>query len=472
MPKLPSYTSLKSLPKEWDGLPMPQRGWALVAIIFGVGLSVLDATIINVALPTMAHDLRITEAESIWIVNGYQLATVTTMLIFSAIANRVGYKRIYAFGLLLFTLSSLGCALSTSFQMLILSRVVQGLGAAAMTSINTTLVRLIFPRRELGRGMGLNATIVAIASVAGPTIASSVMSFSTWHWLFAINIPLGLAAIYMSLRFLPPNPEGKRRRINSVDCVMNILAFGLLFTIIGGFAQGLSSHILLPAAIACVTVWVVYIRRQAGSKDPLLPFDLMRIPIFSFSVATSICSYIAQMASLVALPFMLQYGLGFSDVESGFLLTAQPFVIMFAAPIAGRLIERLHAGLLGGVGLVLMGAGAALLAGLESGSTTIDIVGRLMICGVGFALFQSPNNSILVASAPPERSGSASGVQGTARLVGQTTGAALVALVFNLVGVEQGAFAALWISSALSIAGAIFSFARLKLPLPEVLRRE
>lgn len=458
--------------KQWDGLPMPQRAWALIAIIFGVGLSVLDATIVNVALPTMAQELGIREADSIWIVNAYQLATVMTMLIFAAIANNVGYKKIYALGLLLFTLSSLGCALSSSLITLTLSRIVQGLGAAAMTSINTTLVRLIFPRNRLGRGMGLNATIVAVASVAGPTIASSVMSFTTWHWLFAINIPIGVAAIILSLKFLPPNPKSAPRLISISGCVMNALAFGSLFMFIGGISHGFAEWLLYTLGCTTLIVWVIYIKSQVAKTDPILPFDLMKIPIFSFSVATSVCSYIAQMASMVALPFLLQYRLQYSDVESGFILTAWPFIIMFAAPVAGRLIEHVHAGLLGGIGLTLMSIGALLLATISSDATEWDIVWRLMVGGIGFALFQSPNNSILVASAPPERSGSASGMQGTARLVGQTSGAALVALMFNFWGVDQGCIYSLWSCSALALAGAIFSLLRLNLPLPELLRPE
>ncbi len=464
-------TPLKSR-DEWDGLPMPKRLWAILAIAFGVGLSVIDATITNVALPTIALSLGVSEASSIWVVNAYQLATVMTMLSFSAIGNRVGYRKVYTFGLSLFTLASVGCALSSTLGQLIASRVVQGLGAAAVTSINTTLIRIIYPRNRLGRGMGLNATIVAVASVAGPTLASAVLSVARWPWLFAINLPIGLAAVFLTWRFLPDNPvQSRERRFDWRDGVLNALFFGLLFATAEAFTGGWPRGWALLLGVLLGGVGYTYIRSQLLKPHPILPFDLLRIPIFSMSVATSICSYLAQMSAMVALPFYLQQNHGYSDVETGLLMTAWPFVIMFAAPVAGRLVEQVHAGVLGGVGLLVMASGAFFLATLPADASAADIMWRLALTGVGFAGFQSPNNSILVASAPQARSGSASGMQGTARLIGQTGGAALVAALFRAFGTETGALYALYTSAFLALLGSAVSLSRLKQPLPEVLRR-
>ena len=203
---------------------------------------------------------------------------------------------------------------------------------------------------------------------------------------------------------------------------------------------------------------------------PILPFDLLRIPIFSVSVLTSICSFLAQMLAMVALPFYLQHACGYDDVATGLLLTAWPAVIMVVAPVAGLLVERVHAGLLGGTGLAAMAAGLLLLAFLPEHPTDFEIVWRLVLCGAGFGLFQSPNNSILIASAPPERSGSASGMLATARLLGQTTGAALMAFLFHIVP-DDSTHTALLLSAGLALTGAVVSLARLSLPLPEGLTR-
>ena len=455
---------------EWNGLPMPRRLWAILAVTFGVALSVLDGTIANVALPTIAHELGVSSADSIWVVNAYQLAIVVSLLSFSTLGDVVGYRRIYIGGLVFFTLSSVGCAFAGSLEMLIAMRVIQGFGGAAVVSINTSIIRIIYPRDQLGRGMGINATVVAIASVAGPTLAAAILSMASWHWLFAINIPIGIAAVWLSMRFLPYNPVRlSDRRFDWRDGVMNALTFGLLIASVEGFSHGLDPRIVACGASAFCVVGYLFVR-SLRKPYPLLPFDLLRIPIFSLSVFTSICSFVAQMLALVALPFFLQKELGYSDVQTGLLLTAWPAVIVVVAPVAGLLVERVHAGVLGGVGLTVMAAGLLLLALLPDHPTDGAIIWRLVVCGAGFGLFQSPNNSILIASAPAYRSGSASGMLATARLIGQTTGAALMALFFHLFP-SNSTHLALYVSAALALAGALASSTRISLALPESLRR-
>ena len=345
-----------------DGIPMPRRIWAILAVAFGVSLSVIDSTIANVALPTISRALGISSADSIWVVNAYQLAIVVSLLSFSALGDLVGYRKIYIGGLALFTAASVGCALSQSLGTLVAGRVLQGFGAAAVTSVNTTLIRIIYPRNRLGRGMGINATVVAVSSVAGPTLAAGVLSAAEWPWLFAVNIPVGLVALALSRRFLPANPVRVRdRRFDWRDAAMNALVFGLLMASVEGFSHGLDPRIVALGAAVLVPVGFVFIRRQLREPYPILPFDLLRIPIFSVSVLTSICSFLAQMLAMVALPFYLQHACGYDDVATGLLLTAWPAVIMVVAPVAGLLVERVHAGLLGGTGLAAMAAGLLLL---------------------------------------------------------------------------------------------------------------
>ena len=457
---------------EWNGLPMPRRLWAILAVTFGVALSVLDGTIANVALPTIAHELGVSSADSIWVVNAYQLAIVVSLLSFSTLGDVVGYRRIYIGGLVFFTLSSVGCAFAGSLEMLIAMRVIQGFGGAAVVSINTSIIRIIYPRDQLGRGMGINATVVAIASVAGPTLAAAILSMASWHWLFAINIPIGIAAVWLSMRFLPYNPVRlSDRRFDWRDGVMNALTFGLLMASVEGFSHGLDPRLLTLGIAALLIVGFFFIRSQLREPYPILPFDLLRIPIFSVSVVTSICSFLGQMLAMVALPFYLQHEFGYDEVATGLLMTAWPAVIMVVAPVAGMLIERIHAGLLGGTGLTAMAAGLFLLAFLPEHPVPGDIVWRLVLCGAGFGLFQSPNNSILIASAPPERSGSASGMLATARLIGQTTGAALMALLFHIVP-DDSTHTALLLAGGFALTGAVVSLTRIRLPLPEGLARQ
>ena len=450
---------------------MPRRLGAILAVAFGVSLSVIDGTIANVALPTIGQKLGISSADSIWIVNAYQLAIMVSLLSFSALGDVVGYRKVYIGGLMLFTVASVGCSLSGSLQSLVLARVMQGFGAAAITSVNTTLIRFIYPKARLGRGMGINATVVAVSSVAGPTLAAGILSVADWPWLFAVNIPMGLIALSLSRRFLPENPVRVREhRFDWRDAVMNALTFGLLMASVEGFSHGLDPRLLSLGVAALIVVGFFFIRSQLREPYPILPFDLLRIPIFSVSVATSICSFLGQMLAMVALPFYLQEVCGYDDVATGLLLTAWPAVIMVVAPAAGMLVERVHAGILGGTGLAAMAAGLFLLAFLPEHPTDFDIIWRLVLCGAGFGLFQSPNNSILIASAPPERSGSASGMLATARLIGQTTGAALMALLFHIVP-GHSTHPALLLAGGFAVTGAVVSLARISLPLPEGLTR-
>ncbi|VUC83032.1 export protein [Salmonella sp. NCTC 11881] len=238
-----------------DGLPLPQRYGAILTIIIGISMAVLDGAIANVALPTIATDLHASPASSIWIVNAYQIAIVVSLLSLSFLGDMFGYHRIYKCGLVVFLLSSLFCALSDSLQMLTLARIAQGFGGAALMSVNTALIRLIYPQRHLGRGMGINSFIVAVSSAAGPTIAAAILSISSWKWLFLINVPLGIIALILAIRFLPANiAHDTKPRFDLPSAVMNALTFGLLITALSGFAQGQSLTLIGAELLVLVVV--------------------------------------------------------------------------------------------------------------------------------------------------------------------------------------------------------------------------
>jgi DHA2 family multidrug resistance protein-like MFS transporter len=447
-----------------DGLPVPQRYGAIMAIALGITVAVLDGAIANVALPTIARELQASPAESIWIVNAYQLAIIISLLSLSFLGDILGYRRIYQAGLVVFTCTSLLCALSGSLEMLTFARVLQGFGGAALMSVNTALIRIIYPQRYLGRGMGINSLIVAVSTAAGPTVAAAVLSVASWKWLFLINVPVGLAALYLAFRFLPDNiQKAKEQRFDVPSAIMNALTFGLLISALSGFAQGQSGKLVLCELVALVIVGFLFIRRQLKMPFPLLPVDLLRIPIFSLSIGTSVCSFCAQMLAMVSLPFFLQTVLQRGEVATGLLLTPWPLATMVMAPIAGRLTDRYHAGLLGAIGLAMFATGLFALALLPDSPSDLNIIWRMALCGAGFGLFQSPNNHTIISSAPRHRSGGASGMLGTARLLGQTSGAALVALMFNLFG-AHGTHASLLLAGSFSSLAAVVSALRITQP--------
>lgn len=451
----------KTLP---DGLPTPRRYGAILTIALGITVAVLDGTIVNVALPTIARDLSASPAESIWVVNSYQIAIIVSLLSMSFLGDLFGYRRVYQCGLVLFCLTSLFCALSTSLPMLTVARVLQGFGGAALMSVNTALIRLIYPQRFLGRGMGINSFIVAVSSAAGPSVAAAILSVASWQWLFLINVPIGILAFVLALRYLPPNQQkAQGQRFDIPSAIMNALTFGLLISAISGFSQGQSGVLITGELFALIIVGYFFIRRQLALPFPILPVDLLRIPVFSLSMVTSVCSFTAQMLAFVSIPFFLQTVLGRSEVETGLLLTPWPLATMVMAPLAGYLIERVHAGLLGGLGLAVMATGLFALALLPPNPGDLDVVWRMILCGAGFGLFQSPNNHTIISAAPRHRSGGASGMLGTARLLGQSSGAALVALMFNLFH-EHGTHASLLLAGSFATLAAIVSSLRMSQP--------
>ena len=441
-----------------DGLPVPQRYWAIAAILLAISMSVLDSTIANIALPSIARGFRVTGAASVWVINAYQLAILVALLPLASLGEAVGYRRVSQTGLAVFTAASLACAFAPSLGVLCLARVVQGFGAAGIMSVNAALVRFTYPQHMLGRAIGINAFVIATSAAIGPTIASAVLAVAQWRWLFAINVPIGVIAIAIAI-FALPAAERVPRRLSHAGTALNAAALVLLVTGLQTFAHE-QAALLASAQIAlgCVFAFAL-VRHELGSPAPLVPLDLLRIRLFRLSSATSVCSFIAQMAAMVALPFGIQQ-LGRSPVETGLLMTPWSVAVALTAPAAGRLADRYHPGALGGAGLVILSAGLLLLATIPHPATAWDFVWRMAVCGAGFGLFQSPNNRAMLASAPRARSGAAGGMLGTARLLGQTIGAAGVAILFRSYS-QRGAEMALYVAAGFAIAAAVVSLSRL-----------
>jgi DHA2 family multidrug resistance protein-like MFS transporter len=442
-----------------DGLPQPQRNWAILTIALGLVMAVMDGAVANVALPTIAKDLNADPAFSIWIVNGYQLAITISLLPLASLGEIVSYRRVYLAGLLLFTVASLLCSLAHTLFLLTFARVLQGFGAAGIMSVNMALVRYIYPRDLLGRGIGINAMVVAVSAAVGPTVAAAILAVGTWPYLFAVNIPLGIAALAVGWRCLPHTLPA----IHAFDwqsAALSAVTFGLGIVAIDSAGHGEAFTTCLSEFGVAAVAGVLLVLRQTQMASPLLPVDLLHIPIFALSIATSIASFCAQMLAFVALPFYLERRFGYSAVQIGLLITPWPIAVAFAAPLAGRLVERYPAGLLGGIGLLLFALGLGALALLPADPRIADVIWRMALAGVGFGLFQTPNNRTMIAAAPRQRSGGASGMLGTARLLGQTTGAALVAFFLARYPLE-GARISLLAGVGFALLGAVLSMLRL-----------
>jgi DHA2 family multidrug resistance protein-like MFS transporter len=443
----------------------------MLVIILGLTLSVLDSTLVNLALPAMARELQASSAHTLWVVNSYQLASLVLLLPLAALGERLGYRRVYLVGMLVFSVASLAAMLATSLPTLVAARALQGLGAAGVMSVNAALVRLIYPRALLGRGMAVNSLVVATASMAGPSVAAAILSVASWPWLFAANLPLGLFTLWLGRRALPANAVAGHAgaRLSPLDVLLNILMFSLIF--LGGEQLGVragGADSSLPSGWWLLGAW--YVRRQWRLPAPLLPVDLLRIPVFALSMCGSVSAFCAQMLAYLALPFLLLESHGMSPIEAGLLITAWPLATVLTAPIAGRLIGRYADGLLGGIGMAMFACGLWALAAMPDAPSTVDMVWRMLLAGSGFALYQSPNNHTIVTTAPLARSGAAGGMLSSARLTGQTLGAVVLATIFTFAGGHGGhaEIVALAVAGCFAAMAGVFSLLRVRTaPVPK-----
>ncbi len=424
-----------------------------------IAICVLDTTMISVALPSIAQAFDASAASSVWIINSYQLAVLIGLIPLAALGESIGCRRVSQAGLVIFTIASLVCAFADTLLELTIARTIQGLGAAAIISVNAALVRFTYPARMLGRATGMNAMVAAVATAAGPSAGAAVLAISDWRWLFAINVPIGIVAAVIA-QFSLPHTERSGRSLDYLSVTLHIGTFGLLIV---GLQSLVHEETRLVAALQIAAAGVfgtLLVRREIDKHVPIVPFDLMRIPIFSLSLGISMCSFFAQMAAFVSLPFEMQR-MGRSVVETGLLLTPWPLAVAFAAPIAGRLADRHSAAILSGFGLVALAAGLALLALFPEDGTAFDFMWRMGLCGLGFGFFQAPNNRTIMSLPPRARSGAAAGMLSTVRSLGHASGAALVAVLFST-HMEEGAQIALMTAATMAAIAALLSFSRLR----------
>jgi MFS transporter, DHA2 family, multidrug resistance protein len=434
---------------------------AIAAVLAAMVLAVLDAAIVNVALPSIAHSLQVTPSASVWVITAYQTALVMGLLPCAALGESWGHRRVFAGGVALFTAASVLCALSPSLPWLVAARFLQGLGAAAVMALGIALLRLVVPPRQLGAALGWNALAVALASAAGPTLGALILSGMSWPWLFALNLPLGLLVL-MASRALP-DLNGTARRLDWFSVALNATAFALL---VMGAEMLIDRPVRAAALFAAGALGLVaLLRREMPKQVPLIPLDLLRVTSFRVSVIASICCFAGVTISLLALPFYLQHSLGQTNLMTGLYMTPWPLTVAVAAPLAGRLARRVPTAWLcaaGGVCLAMGLAAASLMPRLLLQGNPLPLVLLTMLCGLGFGLFQVPNNRNMLLAAPSERSGAAGGMQATARLVGQTAGGVIMSLLFRVASVDAAPMLGLGMAAVLTLAAGIVSMLRVK----------
>jgi DHA2 family multidrug resistance protein-like MFS transporter len=431
----------------------------MLAVSLSILLSVLDYAVANVALPSIAADIHTTTSNSIWVINAYQLANVVALLPLASLGERVGYARMCRVGLVVFVLASVACAVATNLPVLAAARAFQGLGGACIMSVNAALLRFIYPSRILGKGIALNAMVIALATALGPTVAAAVLSVAGWPWLFLINIPLGGAALLFAKTSLPDTPR-TNRSFDAISAGLNAMAFGAL--IVGGDRIAHQSDILLTVVILALGVasLTMLVRRQLGQTEPLFPVDLLALPDFRVAVLVGFLSFIGSNLFIISTPFMLQEAFHRSAVATGLLITPWPLAIVLVGPAVGWLSDRYSAGVLSSIGMIVNSFGFLMLSQLPHDPSNVDIIWRIGLAGAGFGFLQPPNNRSMLLSAPRSRAGGASGMISMTRLLGQTVGAMAVAMIFGFMPTGSATIC-LESASVAALVAALLSASRL-----------
>ncbi len=446
-----------------DGLTSPRRYLAVAVLLTTLVLVVLDGAIANVALPSIAASLGADASDTVWVVSSYQLAVLVALLPCGALGEIHGPRRVFLIGVALFTVASAACALAGNLPVLVASRFAQGLGAGAIMALGMMNLRFAVPHRLFGTIIGLNAMIIAISSAAGPGVAGAILSVANWPWLFAVNVPLGLIVLLCG-GFLGHLP-GMKRHLNAAVLVANTLMFILFFSGADRIAsEPVCGSILIVGSILCL--WAL-LRLERKNETPIVPTDLLATPAFRLAIIASVSCFTGQMLSYVALPFYLQHTLHMTPVLAGLYMIPWPAATIVAAPISGWLANRVKTAWLCASGGGLLAAGL-LIAGLSPPDPRgIAFLAGTVLAGIGFGLFQTPNNRTLLLSAPKARSGAAGAMQGTARLLGQTFGGISMSIIFQTMPLSSAPNIALVLAGICAIVSGLVSLSRVRFEVVE-----
>jgi DHA2 family multidrug resistance protein-like MFS transporter len=398
----------------------------MFATVMAVGLPVVDSTIANIALPSIARSLHASNNDVIWVVNAYNLAIIVALMPAGAFSEIFGYRAACRLGLVLFTAASLLCAIAPNLPVLCVARALQGLGSAAIMTTTGSLMRLNYGPGRLGSAMGAHSLAVAASSAVGPSIGAAILLVAPWPYLFAINIPLGVVSI-IAARSLPQSPRAQHV-FDIPAALLASAALGFMAIAADGAMNARWPRTAVAGAIGAGLGWIV-VMRSRRSPRPVVPIDLLRIPLFSLSVISSILTFSGLSIGLLTIPFMIQTTWGRTPSVAGALMTAYPACVAVSAYAVGRSANR-HPGRSAIVGLVIFVAGLMALA-FASPGPLVDLVWRIGLFGLGFGLFQTPNNSLIFSSGPVDRSGAAGSMLALARLTGQTLGAMIFAAMLR-----------------------------------------
>lgn len=411
---------------------MPSARWALAGLALSMLLSSLGTSSANVGLPTMAQAFGATFQDVQWIVLAYLLVITTLIVSVGRLGDIVGRRRLLLAGLGLFTAASVLCGLAPSLWLLIAARAAQGIGAAVMMALTMALVGETVPKAQTGRAMGLLGAMSAVGTALGPSLGGVLIAGLGWRSIFLVNLPLGLLAVYFAHRHLPMDPRDRQMERPAFDKLGTLLlastlaAYALAMTL----GRGNFGALNLVLLVAAVVGLALFLRAERAAASPLVRLAMLRDPVLSAGLATSALVSTVMMVTLVVGPFYLSHALGLGPALVGLVMTVGPLVVALAGVPAGRLADRFGAGPVTVAGLIGIAAGSFLLAALPTAFGVPGYVAPLVMLTAGYSLFQTANNTAVMADVPADRRGVVSGMLNLSRNLGLVTGASVMGALF------------------------------------------
>jgi EmrB/QacA subfamily drug resistance transporter len=408
-----------------------RKWWTLGAVAFGLFMIMLDNTIVNVALPTIARDLQIGISELEWVVNGYALTFAVIMLTGGKLADMLGRRRIFIAGLAIFTLSSLACGLASGPEMLIGARIVQGVGAALMNPATLSIITATFPPRQRGMAIGIWAGTAGMALAIGPLLGGVITQKIDWSWIFFVNVPVGILAIVVArLAIRESRDTSAEQRLDLPGLLASgIGLFALTYGLIEANTYGWTSTRILALFAVAVVALVVFVLLELHQRIPMLDLSLFKNPTFAGANVTMLLVALAMFGVFFFVSLYMQNILGYSAIQTGATFLPMTILIVLIAPVAGKLTDRIGGRWLMGGGMILLGISLLIFSRLDRGSSFWDIFPGLIVGGIGMAITMTPTTSVAMGSVPVDKAGVGSAVLNSMRQVGGSLGIAILGAI-------------------------------------------
>lgn len=418
-----------------------QEKWLILSMILIVTfMSTLDGSIINVALPIMTKKLGVSTSEIQIIVTSYLITISALILIFGRLGDMIGKRKMFKFGLVIFTLGSLLCGFSRSLIFLVFARIIQGIGAAGVMANNQGIITETFPPAERGKALGLSGTAVALGSLVGPPLGGLIISISSWEYIFLINVPIGILALIYSLKVLPNIPLIDKASFDKKGAFLYILSIVLIFGALDyGQVSGFKNLGIIISIIIAVIVFIIFIVVEKKEEKPLLDLSIFNNSLFSVSIVCAFISFMAIFCSNIILPFYLQNAKGYTPAKAGLILMIYPLILTVVAPISGHISDKIGSEKITFLGLLFTSTGLFLLSFSRESTSLLYILFSIIVMSFGNGMFQSPNNSLIMSQVPKEKLGIAGSINGLIRNLGMVTGIAFsTLLLYNRMSAKFG----------------------------------